>query len=258
VLLIQFVGDKAINPLVENIIWKCFENLGKQKNLNTFIVQFGDIVDKLGGCSLPDDVLSVLVNRIQSNYTDETAKTAAKVILKSGEKQYIRNAIDTTKALLPQQQPLLVEVLRILDAKNFEGYLLTYIDEAVNHQDLYKRMQFAITNGIEEDKVWQEAIDNKFKILIPVLSLPAPTPHPVSPNKSQAKRLAHKVIRYARDNDQNPLLSSIVTSMYLFANLDDIKGDSAVTRYLGELKKSGDPTNSENAKRLLALGDKEV
>ena len=255
-VLIQYADDKEINPLFESVLWKCFENLGTQK-LNAFITKFGSIVDALGDCSLPDDTLSVLVSRIQSNYTDETAKTAAKVILKSGDTEYVSNAIDATKALLQLQHPALIEVLRILDAENCESHLLTYIDEAVNYQDLYKRMQFVITCGVEEDKVWQDAIDNKLEMLISVLALPTPNPHLVSPSSAQAKRLTQKVIRYAKDNDENHLLTSINKDAFLFANLDSVRGDTSLTKHLEKLKKYGEQSISDSAKLLLSLGEKE-
>lgn len=252
--LIDFAEKKSVNPLFESVLWRCFENLAAQ-NMNSFIIQFGTIVDKLGGHSLPDNILSVLVDRIRNNYVDATGQIAAKIILKSGNVQYTDKAVEETKALLPQQHSSLIEILRILDASNADQTVLAYVDMAGNYQELYKRMQFAMANGLGKDKVWQHVIDSRFDILIGCIAFSTPNLHPSSPSEEKAKLLAQKVVRYAKENDQNSLLTNIDQTAFLFANLNSIRGDAVVTKYLGRLKRSGDEINSSNAKRLLSLGE---
>jgi hypothetical protein len=217
-LLIRYADDESVNPLFESILWKCFENLGAQ-NMDAFISQFGAILDKLSAYSLPDSILDLLVSRVQTNCTDETAMIAARIILKSGNTRYIDDAIDKTKALLPQQQPLLPEILRILDSENSDSHLLEYIDTAVNCEELYERMHFAIAYGLDADKAWQHVIDSKLEVLIGVLDQSAPNPYPESPSNSLAKYLAQKVVHYAKDNDMNFLLSSIVRTAFLLMTI---------------------------------------
>lgn len=252
--LIEFAEGKEVNPLYESILWSCFGNLAVQ-NLPSFITQFELIVGELGNCLLPDDVLATLVARIQNNYTDASAKTAAKVLEKSGNAQFVEDAISKARALLSQQQPFLLEILRILDAKQYESYVLSFIEEASDYHELCARIKFAIENGIDAEKVWQYVVETDFDILLVNIAQPVPNPHLPSPNAAQAKLLAQKVIRHAKENSQNPLLTSINRASFLFANLDSVHGDTVVTKYLKNLKESGDETNSNNAKRLLSIGE---
>jgi hypothetical protein len=252
--LIQFAEDKEINSLYENILWSSFKNLAVQ-NLNSLITQFESIVDKLGECPLQDDILTALVARIKNNYTDVSAKTAAKVIMKSGNAQYIGDAISKVRALLPYRQPFLLEILRILDADNHESYVLSFVEDASTYQELCMRIQFVAANSIDADAVWQHVIEAKLDMLIDNIARPAPSPQPPNPSAAQAKLLAQKVIRYAKENSQNPLLTNINQTVFLFTNLDSIQGDQVVTKYLKKLKESGDETNSNNAKRLLNIGE---
>ena len=80
--------------------------------------------------------LDALVNRIQTNYTDDTSLTSAKVIIKSNSAEYVGKAVSLVKSLLPQQHPLLVKILHLLDAENCDDHLLKYVGGANTYQEM--------------------------------------------------------------------------------------------------------------------------
>jgi len=252
--LIEFAEDRVINNMYERILWGCFDNLGPQ-NFQSIIAPFGTILDKLGNHNCPDDVLNILTNYIQNHYVDTTGVTAAKVLKKTINTLYIEDTVRKMQALLPRQQVPLVEILKILDPKNYEEYVLLFASEAANYQELCKRIQFAVSSGVDGDALWQKTIDTKLDMLIANITQPVPKPQPPFPQGKQVKQLAQKVIRFARDESQNSLLTSISPNTFLFTNIAGIRWDKSIITYLYALKESGDETNSENAKRLIGLGE---
>lgn len=251
-------GIDSINLLYSKVLWGCFQKF-YQQYYNQFIVSFGLLLDKLSAPELPEDTLNLVVDIINSSYSQDAGKISANILFMTNSKTTIDNAIEKMKVRLKQLQSESVEIIKILDNANLDNYLTEVLDAIIDYRSLAQKLKFVIENGLDEAVAWQYVLDNKISILVDGITLNLQSyGGPQSPNSETSRIIAQNIIVYAMENSENALLSHIQNNNYYFKNLGDIRGNTVVTKYLNKLAKSGDQTNSDNAKRILSIGNVEV